>query len=124
MAFNASKKTTSPVQEAINASRGTHDESGAKAVYESIKQIDPKGKDPFIIVQTDEPDHSPDTVKNLITDALEGKLKAGDKKIDAKNIVFFDPDKKTQVSLQELVDKFSTDGKFDNHKFNIFYKFS
>lgn len=115
--LNVIKRATSPVQEAINASKGTHDESGAKAVYESIKQIDPKGKEPYILVQTDEPDHSPDAVKNLITDALEGKLKAGDKKIDPKNIVFFDPDKNTQVSLQELVDKFSTNGKFDNHKF-------
>lgn len=99
------------VSGAIAKSEGTHYESGSKAAIKSLEQMNPKGKDPYVIVQTDEPDKSPDSMKELVQKALDGT-------VDAKSIVFFNPDTKESVTLDDLVKKVTTGGKLDEEKFH------
>jgi hypothetical protein len=99
------------VTDAISKSEGTHYESGSKAALKCLDQMDPKGKEPYVIVQTDEPDKSPDSMRDLIKKGLDGK-------VDAKSVVFFNPDTKETVTLADLTAKCTTNGKFDESKFD------
>jgi hypothetical protein len=99
------------VNAAIAKSDGTHYESGSRAAVKCLEQMDPKGKAPYVIVQTDEPDKNPETMKDLVQKALAGK-------VDGKSIVFFNPDTKESITLDDIAKKVSTDGKIDDVKFN------
>ncbi|RYX97270.1 hypothetical protein EON78_05465 [bacterium] len=84
------------VSQSIGSAGGTHAESGSKAALKALEQMDPKGKEPYVIVQTDEPDKSLDSMKDLVKQGLS-------KKVDPKSVVFFNPDTKETVSLQEII---------------------
>jgi len=103
-------KTRDVVQDAVGRSEGTHSESGSKAAFKSLEQMDPKGKKPFVLVQTDEPDHNSDSMKQLIKDGISGK-------VAPDSVTFFNPKTKKSVSLEDLIAKNTTDGKFDETKF-------
>ena len=103
-------KTRDVVQDAVERSEGTHSESGSKAAFKSLEQMDPKGKKPFVLVQTDEPDHNSDSMKQLIKDGISGK-------VSPDSVTFFNPKTKKSVSLEDLIAKNTTDGKFDETKF-------
>ncbi|MFN8579215.1 MAG: hypothetical protein U0354_20490 [Candidatus Sericytochromatia bacterium] len=101
------------VDKAVAGSEGTHKESGSSAALKCFEQINPKGKEPYILVQTDEPDHNPETMKQLIEKGM-----SNNPTVDPKSVVFYNPDTRESISLDAIIKKVTTDGKFDQKKFD------
>lgn len=101
------------VNNSVDKSNGTHKESGSNAALKAMDQIDPKGKKPYVLVQTDEPDHNPETMKNLIMKGM-----SNNSAVPNKSVVFYNPDSRETINLEDIIKKVSTNGKFDESKFN------
>lgn len=107
------------VKTSIQNSGGTHQESPSTAVYQAITAMNPNSKkEPYILVQGNEADHDASKMKKLLQDSLDGKLKLGDKVIDPKSIVFFNPGTKETLTLDDIIQRVTTNGKFDQAKFD------